>query len=183
MNKKNSIKGFTLIELMVVMAIIALLAAILLPQLGSIMERGNVSKMMGLYDSVRTATSSYKNDTGQWPYDDTADGAYWVLIENRANLSDWQGPYMERPPTRSDGRIVNPWQGRMMLYDTNDGYGNDPVNLNGGPSPDRHLILENVPQIARDMFQNAFDGRDDGDSGKVSEFNGDWVSIVFSEGS
>ena len=176
-------KGFTLMELMVVIAIIGILVAVLLPQFASFQDKARTAQILSYYDSVRTACSAYRSDVGLWPYHNIRDGAYWQLVNNPRGVSNWQGPYIDRPPTRSDGRVTNPFGGRMMLYDVDNGYGDNPWNFNGGASPDRHLILEGVPQSVRDRLQIALDGRDDGNRGRVAEFWGNWVALTFSEGS
>lgn len=46
MNKKNNRKGFTILELVIVIAVIAILATVLIPTFGSIIEKANNSKLL-----------------------------------------------------------------------------------------------------------------------------------------
>ncbi|MFB3925722.1 MAG: type IV pilin protein [Syntrophales bacterium] len=55
-------KGFTLVELMIVIAIIGILAAIAIPQFGAYRERGFVSSMQADTSSLRTAQEGYFAD-------------------------------------------------------------------------------------------------------------------------
>ncbi len=60
-------QGFTLIELMIVVAIIAILAAIALPAYQDYVARAQVSEAMSLSSGARTAVAEYYADRGAWP--------------------------------------------------------------------------------------------------------------------
>jgi len=55
-------KGFTLIELMIVVAIIGILAAIAIPQYQNYIAKSQVSRVMGEVGSMKTATETCLND-------------------------------------------------------------------------------------------------------------------------
>jgi len=65
MNKMQ--KGFTLIELMIVVAIIAILAAIAIPAYQDYLIRTQVSEGAVLTDGAKTATSEFYSNTGRFP--------------------------------------------------------------------------------------------------------------------
>jgi type IV pilus assembly protein PilA len=67
-------QGFTLIELMIVIAIIGILAAIAIPAYQDYTIRAQVSEGMSLASGVRTAVSEAYQTNGAFPSDNTAAG-------------------------------------------------------------------------------------------------------------
>ncbi|WP_199096394.1 pilin [Dyella sp. ASV21] len=64
---KNVQKGFTLIELMIVVAIIAILAAIAIPAYQDYTIRSQVSEGLSLADGAKTALAEYYSNKGSFP--------------------------------------------------------------------------------------------------------------------
>src|SRR6202795_2476303 len=60
-------KGFTLIELMIVVAIIGILAAIAIPAYQDYTIRSQVTEGMNLASAVETGVAEYYANTGSWP--------------------------------------------------------------------------------------------------------------------
>jgi type IV pilus assembly protein PilA len=80
---KSMQKGFTLIELMIVVAIIAILAAIAIPAYQNYLIRSQVSEAMVLTGGTRTAVAEYYSNYGKWPTNNEAAG----LPTNAASIS------------------------------------------------------------------------------------------------
>lgn len=67
-------RGFTLIELMIVVAIIGILAAIAIPQFSNLISKSQEGSVKGNLGSIRSAVSIYYGDTeGYYPYNNLSE--------------------------------------------------------------------------------------------------------------
>lgn len=68
-NKVQKNKGFTLIELVVVVAIIGVLAAVVTPRIRTALMKAKDAKAIATLDALRTATNVYYAEKGKIPFD------------------------------------------------------------------------------------------------------------------
>ena len=87
-------QGFTLIELMIVVAIIGILAAIALPAYQDYTIRAQVTEGVNLADGLKTPMADYYNDKGTWP----ANGAGGI-----AAAASIKGKYVSQVVTGAGG--------------------------------------------------------------------------------
>ena len=96
MHKKEN--GFTLIELIIVVAIIGILFATALPQYQNYQVRAKVVEALVMADSVKTAIEVYHEEHGSWPFDNEEAG----LPAPRHISSD----YVHSVEIQSDGLLA-----------------------------------------------------------------------------
>jgi len=73
--------GFTLAEMMVVVGIIALLAAIILPVLGSATAQARCMLCINNLHKINQATHTWSSQTKSWDQHALADGGWTALVE------------------------------------------------------------------------------------------------------
>ena len=111
---KNLIKqlqqngGFTLIEILVVMAIIAMLAVMVAPNLFNQQAGAMRDVARTEISTLEAALDIYRLDVGEYP--DTLDG----LMEDDTDRASWNGPYLRRavPTDPWDNEYVYEGNGR-----------------------------------------------------------------------
>lgn len=91
-------KGFTLIELMIVVAIIGILAAIALPAYQDYTARSQVSEALSLAGGARTAVTEYWTSKGEMPTSNADAGL--------ATDTDITGNYVNSVTVGNDGLIT-----------------------------------------------------------------------------
>ena len=85
--------GVTLIEMMVVVTIIALFAALVLPKMLHQADRARVTAAHAQINAYMTALGAYKLDTGIFP---TTEQGLQALRAKPENVNSWQGPYLQK---------------------------------------------------------------------------------------
>src|SRR5215470_9315921 len=91
--------GFTLTELLVVLAILGLLAAVSVPQVLKYLDGAKVSTAKSSIEALSSALDHYRVDVGNYP--DTEEGLH-ALLAAPADVSGWNGPYVKKQANLTD---------------------------------------------------------------------------------
>ena len=100
-------RGFTLVEMLVVISIIALIMALVGPRVLNFLGESKVKAAKIQIASLESALDLYALDTGQYP--SSSDGLD-ALMHRPGGVTSWSGPYLKGNEVPND-----PW-GRPYIY-------------------------------------------------------------------
>jgi general secretion pathway protein G len=99
--------GYTLTEMLVVMAIIGLIAAVLTPGLIGQLGRARAKSAQMQLNTVAAAVEMFHSDVGRYP---TQSEGLTALLAQPTGVDGWTGPYLKDPKLLQD-----PW-GHSIVY-------------------------------------------------------------------
>lgn len=103
MDVRKNRRGFTLVELMLVVIIIGTLVAMVMPRLAGRTEQARRAAAKADIDAnIASALDLYEIDNGSYPETIAA------LLEKPQDTTTWRGPYLKKRP-------IDPW-GREYIY-------------------------------------------------------------------
>ena len=101
-------RGFTLLELLVVIVIIGLLAGYVAPRYFSQVGKSEIQVARAQIESLEKALDQYRLDMRRYP---SAEEGLDALVAKPANAQTWSGPYLKKAVPN------DPW-GRPYVYRT-----------------------------------------------------------------
>ena len=114
--RRRSQRGLTLIEMIVVVTIIAMFAALVLPRFLGQADKARVTAAKTQINGFMTALGAYKLDTGTFP---STEMGLAALRTAPPNVPSWQGPYLPKEVPK------DPW-GRDYAYRFPGEHGDEP---------------------------------------------------------
>jgi general secretion pathway protein G len=114
--------GVTLIEMLVVVTIIALFAALVAPRMLKKSDVARVTAARAQINSFMTALGTYKLDTGTFP---TTEQGLQALRDKPADANQWAGPYLPQEIP------LDPW-GHPYVYKFPGEHGDEPDVISYG---------------------------------------------------
>jgi general secretion pathway protein G len=99
--------GYTLLELLVVMGILAILTAFATPQLMGYFGKAKVQSAQLQIENINTALELYYMENGAYP---SANAGLRALVEATPEAPRWNGPYLKKAKN-----LLDPW-GRPYQY-------------------------------------------------------------------
>jgi general secretion pathway protein G len=109
-DRKNA--GYTLLELLVVMGILAVLTAIATPQLMGYFGKAKTQSVQLQIENIGTALELYYMENGAYP---SPGAGLKALVEAPPEAPRWNGPYLKKAKN-----LLDPW-GRPYQYAVSDG--------------------------------------------------------------
>jgi general secretion pathway protein G len=109
-DSRHASRGFTLLELLVVIVIIGLLAGIVVPRYFDTVSKSKAKIARAQMDSFEKALEQYRLDVGALP---SPEQGLEALMTAPSSMTKWQGPYLKKavPP--------DPW-GNRYIYKLSD---------------------------------------------------------------
>ena len=105
--RRASEEGFTLMEMLVVLVVIGLIAAVAIPQVMKLLGGAKAKAARIQLQTVQNGLSYFELDVGRFPSD--SEGLQ-ALMTAPATASAWSGPYV-----RNQKQLIDPW-GRPLIY-------------------------------------------------------------------
>ena len=105
--KRRVHTGFTLLELMVVLLILAMLASIATPQVLNHLGKAKSQTAQIQIDALSASLDYYKIDLGHFP---SQEQGLQALVQKPDNEPKWDGPYIKKQAS-----LIDPW-GHPYLY-------------------------------------------------------------------
>lgn len=105
--RRDAVRGFTLLELLVVLVVLGLLAAIAAPQVLNYLGGAKTDAAQIQIQQLGATLDLFRLDAGRYP---TQEEGLDVLVERPVDAKTWNGPYVKK-----EDMLIDPWD-RTYFY-------------------------------------------------------------------
>jgi len=167
--------GFSLIELVIVVSVLSILAAVVAPQINKLVTKSKISRLENERKTIKDAVNTCYADVGVYPRDVGASRDPGLMSSSSVPTtyrSKWEGPYLDRWPT------THPWGGTIDYnYGTYTGFNHD-----GTAGNEVYVILRN--NFTRDILNKVDTELDDGNrnTGNIRHNGSSYMYYYIGEG-
>ena len=105
--RRSAQQGFTLMEMLVVLVVIGLIAAVAIPQVMKLLEGAKQKAARIQLETLSQSLAYYQLDIGGYP---TTEQGLKALWQSPGGNETWNGPYV-----RQERQLLDPW-GRPFIY-------------------------------------------------------------------
>ena len=155
--------GFTMIEIVVTLSIIAILAAILTPVVGKYIDDARITRAASDAQSIATAILNFNKDTGKWPIFTsglnitTTSGTYQVLVGPGDDPACSSCAATWLPASGSRGDLTNILERNTPAYTTSGKFAwRGPYSANIGSDPWGNAYFVNASSLQFGQRKAAF---------------------------
>ena len=103
-HKNQLSRAFTLVEMLLVVTIIGILAALVIPKIAGKGEQAReTAAHADIYGGIKSALDAFEVDNGFYPK------SLQDLVQQPSNAKNWHGPYLDKIP-------MDPWGDNYIYY-------------------------------------------------------------------